>query len=80
MTEDEIQRLLRGIPNKKDSKFIFRLGDTVRIKTGPFISFIGKVEGINQTKSLLKVMVNIFGRWQPVELRFVDVEKYQLHS
>jgi len=75
MTQDEIQRLLRGIPNKKDPRFIFRLGETVRIKTGPFNSFIGKVEGINQAKFLLKVVVNIFGRSQPVELRFVDVEK-----
>ena len=75
MTEDEIQRMLRGIPNKKGSRFTFRLGDTVRIKSGPFASFTGKVEGINQTKFLLKVMVNIFGRLQPVELRFLDVEK-----
>jgi len=75
MTEDEIQRMLHGIPNKKDSKSTFRLGDTVRIKYGPFVSFTGKIEGINQTKSLLKVMVNIFGRATPVKLRFLDVEK-----
>jgi transcriptional antiterminator NusG len=75
MTEDEIQRMLHGIPNKKDSKFTFRLGDKVRIKYGPFVSFTGKIEGINQTKSLLKVMVNIFGRATPVKLRFPDVEK-----
>lgn len=68
MTEDEIQRMLRGI-------FTIRLGETVRIKSGPFQSFIGKVEGINQAKSLLKVSVNIFGRTQPVKLRFLDVEK-----
>jgi transcription termination/antitermination protein NusG len=75
MTEDEIQRMLQGIPNKKDSRFIFRLGDTVRIKSGPFTAFTGKVGGINQSKSLLKVTVNIFGRPQPVKLRFLDVEK-----
>ena len=75
MTEDEIQRMLQGIPNKKESRFTFRLGDTVRIKSGPFQSFTGKVEGINQSKSLLKVMVNISGRAKPVKLRFLDVEK-----
>lgn len=75
MTEDEIRRMLRGIPNKKESRFSFKLGDTVRIKSGPFASFTGKTEGINQAKSLLKVMVNIFGRSQPVKLRFLDVEK-----
>jgi transcription termination/antitermination protein NusG len=74
MTEDEIQNMLRGIPNK-NSRFAFRLGDTVRIKSGPFASFTGKVEGINQAKSLLKVMVNIFGRTEAVKLRFLDVEK-----
>ena len=74
MTEDEIQRMLRGIPDK-NSRFTFRLGDTVRIKSGPFAAFTGEVEGINQAKSLLKVMVNIFGRARPVKLRFLDVEK-----
>ena len=71
MTEDEIQRMLRD-------SFTFRLGETVRIKSGPFQSFIGKVEGINQAKSLLKVSVNIFGRTQPVKLRFLEVEKVSL--
>jgi transcription termination/antitermination protein NusG len=61
--------------NKRASKFTFRLGDTVRIKSGPFTAFTGKVEGINQAKSLLKVMVNIFGRARPIKLRFLDVEK-----
>jgi transcriptional antiterminator NusG len=64
----------------KESKFTFRLGDTVRIKTGPFIAFTGKVEGINQSKSLLKVMVNIFGRTRPVKLRYLDVEKVTFTS
>jgi transcriptional antiterminator NusG len=75
MTEDEIQRMLQGLPSKKNSRFTFRLGDTVRIKSGPFASFTGKVEGVNQAKSLPKVMVNIFGRAKPVKLRFLDVEK-----
>jgi transcriptional antiterminator NusG len=47
----------------------------VRIKSGAFTSFTGKVEGINQAKSLLKVMVNIYGRPKPVKLRILDVEK-----
>ncbi len=75
MTIDEIQKLLQGIPSRKNSRFTFRLGDTVRIKSGPFASFTGKVEGINQAKYLLKVMVNISGRTKPVKLRFLDVEK-----
>lgn len=74
MTQDEIQKMLRGIPDKT-SRFTFRLGETLRIKSGAFASFTGKVEGINQAKSLLKVRVNIFGRAKPVKLRFLDVEK-----
>ena len=75
MTEDEIRKMLQGVPRGKNSRFTFKLGDTVRIKSGPFTAFTGKVEGINQAKSLLKVMVNIFGRAKPVKLRFLDVEK-----
>jgi transcriptional antiterminator NusG len=72
MTKDELRRMLQG---RKNSRFTFRLGDTVRIKSGPFACFTGKVEGINQARSLLKVTVNIFGRSQPVKLRFLDIEK-----
>jgi transcriptional antiterminator NusG len=54
---------------------VFRLGDAVRIKSGPFSQFTGRVEGINQAKLLLKVIVNIFGRNAPVKLYFTDVEK-----
>jgi transcriptional antiterminator NusG len=75
MTEDEIQRLLQGMPGRKNSRFTFKLGDTVRIKSGPFTAFTGTVEGINQAKSVLNVRVNIFGRTKPVKLRFLDIEK-----
>ena len=54
---------------------VFRLGDTVRIVYGPFGSFTGKIEGINQAKSLLKIKVAIFGRDQPLKLNFRAVEK-----
>ena len=74
MTEDEIERIRRGVPDKS-SRFTFRLGETVRIKSGPFQNFTGKVEGINQSKSLLKIRVDVFGRAQPIKLRFLDVEK-----
>lgn len=73
MTEDENQRMPGKTP-----RFTYRLGETVRIKSGVFASFIGEIEGINQAKSLLKVRVNIFGRTRPVKLRFLDVEKVTL--
>ncbi len=74
MTEDEIQRILRGKPDQP-SRFTFRLGETVRIKSGPFQNFTGAIEGINQAKALLKIRVNISGRSTPVKLRFLDIEK-----
>ena len=74
MTEDEFQKLLRWEP-KKSARSTFALGETVRIKSGPFASFTGRVEGINQAKSLLKVAVSMFGRTDSIKLRFLDVEK-----
>ncbi|HEY9285358.1 MAG TPA: KOW motif-containing protein [Pyrinomonadaceae bacterium] len=53
----------------------FRLGDTVRIRSGPFASFTGKIEGINQARRLLKVVVEIFGRMTPIKLKFSEVDK-----
>lgn len=54
---------------------IFTLGEMMRIRTGVFSSFTGKIEGINQSKLLLKVRVTIFGRPTPIKLQFTDVEK-----
>ena len=59
---------------KRTNHQIFRLGDTVRITSGPFVSFTGKIEGINQSKALLKVKVGIYGRTKPIRLGFADVE------
>ena len=56
-------------------KRVFRLGDQVRIKSGPFANFEGKVEGINQSKLLLKVKLEIFGRSTPLRVSFSDAEK-----
>jgi transcription termination/antitermination protein NusG len=58
-------------------KLIYRIGDVVRIKAGPFAAFTGKVEGINQSKSLLKVKVDIFGRVTPVKINFSEAEKLE---
>ena len=61
-----------GITRKRHQTF--RLGDTVRIMSGPFTAFAGKIEGINQSKTLLKVRVIVFGRTKPIKLSFKDVE------
>jgi transcriptional antiterminator NusG len=65
---------LQGKPSRRRPQ-TFRLGDTVRIVSGPFVSFTGEIEGINQDKALLKVKVAIYGRNNPIKLNFSDVEK-----
>ena len=65
---------LQGMPIKRKPQ-TFRLGDTVRIVSGPFVSFKGKIEGINQGKAILKVKVAIYGRQDSIKLNFSDVEK-----
>lgn len=60
-------------------KLIFKLGDVVRIKTGPFNAFTGRIEGINQSKFLLKVTVDIFGRSTPLKINFADAERVAFH-
>lgn len=60
-----------------EPKRIFRIGDVVRIRSGPFNAFTGRVEGINQAKSLLKVRVEIFGRRTPVKVEFNDGVKIE---
>ena len=64
--------------NPQRARRVYRLGDIVRIKTGPFSSFTGRIEGINQSRLLLKVAVEIFGRRAPVKLYFRDVEQIGL--
>lgn len=74
MMPDEPEGILRGLPERKRKPQTFRLGDRVRMKTGAFASFTGIVEGINQSKRLLKVRVEIFGRTTPIKLGYTDVE------
>lgn len=56
-------------------RFEYAVGEMVRIKTGPFQAFTARIEEVDLERATIKVMVRIFGRSQPVELRFVDVEK-----
>ena len=56
-------------------KFMYELGENVRVKEGPFENFIGVVEEIFADKGKLRVSVNMFGRETPVELEFYQVEK-----
>ena len=57
------------------ARFEYVVGEMVRIKTGVFQCFTGRVEEVDESRATLKVRVKIFGRHEPVELRFLDVEK-----
>jgi transcriptional antiterminator NusG len=64
----------------RSPKLIFKVGDRIRIKAGPFAAFTGNIEGINQSKALLKVKVEIFGRITPVKISFSEAEKLEFLS
>lgn len=76
LEEAEVASILRQMRSGEPRvKVGFALGQSVRITDGPFIDFIGTVDGINLEKGKVKVLVSFFGRETPVELDFLQVER-----
>ena len=77
-SKDEVEQILTQVKTaaeKPKPKYMFEKGEQVRINEGPFTSFNGTVDEVNNERNTLKVMVTIFGRSTPVELDFLQVEK-----
>jgi len=63
-------------PNKrKTARLEYEMGETVRVKEGPFADFSGEIVEINEDQLKVKVLVNIFGRETPVELEFAQIAR-----
>ena len=63
-------------PNKrKSARLEYEMGETVRVKEGPFADFSGEIVEINEDQLKVKVLVNIFGRETPVELEFSQIAR-----
>ena len=63
------------VPKKTKPKLLYDVGESVRVREGPFADFTGTIAEINEDQLKLKVLVNIFGRETPVELEFGQVAK-----
>ncbi len=78
LSEEEVNQIVYRVQVGKDKpklKVKFEKNESVRITEGPFATFTGVVDEVNEDRETLKVMVTIFGRSTPVELEFGQVEK-----
>lgn len=78
ITEKEAMTILNRVEdsvNKPKPKFLYEIGQAVRVLDGPFKDFSGAVEDVNYDKNRVRVAVQILGRSTPVELEFSQVEK-----
>jgi transcriptional antiterminator NusG len=78
VSEKEVSRIIGAIEEgveRPKTTIHFDIGETVRVVDGPFASFSGSVEQVDEDRERLRVTVSIFGRATPVELEYTQVEK-----
>ena len=78
VSEKEVARIVGQIQEGVDSPrpmISFDIGETIKVVDGPFQSFNGTLESVDEENARLKVLINIFGQGTPVELNYTQVEK-----
>ncbi len=76
MQDKEIESILEAAEGPKQMPRVkWASGDVVRVVSGPFAEFTGKIEEVNVPKETVKVLISIFGRDTPVELEFSQIER-----
>ena len=76
LPDDELNQIMKQMTDETPKvKVGFRKGQSIRVRDGPFIDFVGIVDDINTEKGKVKVLLTLFGRETPVELDFLQVEK-----